>query len=92
MFDKFQAPPVNVVHLGNYFVQIGASANLKKINQFGNFKTISCTNFKLKGGLFLAENLGPQNAGHFGQMGVTANQPNLANFKNFKQFPVQNPN
>ena len=70
-----------VAHLGNHFGQIGGPANQPKVNQFGNFTTISCKKCKLKGALFLAENcqlmyLGPNNAGRFGQMGMSANRLN----------------
>ena len=50
-----------------------------------NFATFSHTKSELKGGLFYEKNcqlmyLGPYNAGRFGQMGVSANQPKLDQF------------
>ena len=59
------------------------------MDQFGNVSIVSVQNANWKGGsLCYAKKcqfmyLGPHNTGHFGKMGVSANQRNLARFGNF---------
>ena len=84
-------PPVTVANLGYYIFgyvhDLGQIRGLPISPKWTNLE-IFCTKWKLKGGLFYTKkckliNLGPHNAGRFGQMWVSANQPKLAQFQIF---------